>query len=112
MDLSAPVLWARVMRASLFVYFVFTPFGLILLAEAALAGPFVNELHYDNAGSDVGELIEIAGPAGLSLSGWSIVLYNGATGEAYATPEMEALLGGGLAWASGREGPACEPVAD
>ena len=36
----------------------------------------------------------------------------GHAGAAYATPEMEALLGGGLAWASGREGPACDPVAD
>lgn len=54
--------------------------------------PFLNELHYDNAGTDVGELVEIAGPAGLALSGWSIVLYNGATGEAYATYTVEGTL--------------------
>lgn len=40
---------------------------------------FVNEIHDDNAGTDTGEAIEIAGPAGTSLAGWSIVLYNGAS---------------------------------
>jgi len=38
---------------------------------------FINELHYDNASSDVGEAVEVAGPAGTDLTGWSIVLYNG-----------------------------------
>ena len=38
---------------------------------------FVNEFHYDNDGTDTGEFIEIAGPAGTDLSGWSLVLYNG-----------------------------------
>ena len=38
---------------------------------------FINEIHYDNAGTDMGEAIEVAGPAGEGLSGWSIVLYNG-----------------------------------
>ncbi|MBA3309516.1 MAG: hypothetical protein H0U28_05570, partial [Nocardioidaceae bacterium] len=40
---------------------------------------FVNELHYDNAGTDAGEFIEIAGPAGADLTGWSLALYNGTT---------------------------------
>ena len=39
---------------------------------------FINEIHYDNFGSDIGEFVEVAGPAGISLTGWSIVLYNGA----------------------------------
>ena len=38
---------------------------------------FVNELHYDNNGTDSGELVEVAGPAGTDLTGWSVVLYNG-----------------------------------
>lgn len=41
---------------------------------------WINELHYDNAGGDVGEGVEIAGPAGTSLTGWSIVAYNGSNG--------------------------------
>jgi DNA/RNA endonuclease G (NUC1) len=35
------------------------------------------ELHYDNSGVDSGEAIEIEGPAGTSLEGWSVVLYDG-----------------------------------
>jgi uncharacterized protein len=40
---------------------------------------FINELHYDNAGADEGEAIEIAAPAGTDLTGWTLVLYNGGT---------------------------------
>ena len=39
---------------------------------------FINEFHYDNAGADVGEFIEIVTLAGTDLTGWSIVLYNNA----------------------------------
>jgi uncharacterized protein len=56
----------------------------------AVTAVFVNEFHYDNTGTDAGEFIEVAGPAGTSLSGWSIVLYNGATGATY---DMDALAG-------------------
>ncbi len=38
---------------------------------------WINEIHYDNTSTDVDERIEIAGPAGTDLTGWSIVLYNG-----------------------------------
>ncbi len=38
---------------------------------------WINEFHYDNASTDAGEFIEIAGTAGTDLSGWSLVLYNG-----------------------------------
>ena len=44
-----------------------------------------SEIHYDNSGTDVGEAIEIKGDAGTSLTGWSIVLYNGNGGASYAT---------------------------
>ncbi len=46
---------------------------------------FINEIHYDNTGTDTEEAIEIAGTAGTDLSGWSIVLYNGANGTVYNT---------------------------
>src|SRR5688500_9956845 len=39
----------------------------------------ISEFHYDNAGTDVDEKIEISGPADFDLAGWSIVLYNGST---------------------------------
>jgi hypothetical protein len=46
---------------------------------------FINEIHYDNTGTDAGEAIEIAGLAGTDLTGWSIVLYNGSGGLPYDT---------------------------
>jgi len=46
---------------------------------------FINELHYDNDGADAGEAIEVAGPAGTDLTGWSVVLYNGNGGAPYDT---------------------------
>jgi predicted extracellular nuclease len=58
-------------------------------SHALLAPPpddpavFINEIHYDNAGADVGEGVEVTGPAGIDLSGWSLVPYNGANGLQY-----------------------------
>jgi hypothetical protein len=49
---------------------------------------FINEIHYDNTGTDAGELIEIANPTGGDLAGWSIVLYNGSGGAAYGTRSL------------------------
>jgi hypothetical protein len=55
-----------------------------------LASPvaWINEFHYDNTGTDTGEFIEIAGPAGLDLSNYSIELYNGSNGEVYDTQSL------------------------
>jgi hypothetical protein len=39
---------------------------------------WINEIHYDNDGTDAGECIEIAGVAGTDMSCYSIELYNGA----------------------------------
>lgn len=49
---------------------------------------FINELHYDNAGGDVDELIEIAAPLGSDLNGWTVVLYNGNNGASYSTLDL------------------------
>ena len=46
---------------------------------------FINELHYDNIGTDAGEAVEVAAPAGTDLTGWTIVPYNGNGGTPYAT---------------------------
>ena len=57
-----------------------------------------NELHYDNAGGDVNEAIEVLAPAGTDLTGWSIVLYNGSTGLTYNTTPLSGVVadqGGG-----------------
>ncbi|OWK30499.1 hemolysin, chromosomal [Sphingomonas mucosissima] len=54
-------------------------------APADPANVFINEIHYDDAGADIGEAVEIAGAAGTDLTGWSLVLYNGNGGTTYAT---------------------------
>lgn len=54
---------------------------------------WINEFHYDNPGNpDVGEFIEIAGPAGTDLSLYSIELYNGATGTNYRTIILSGII--------------------
>ncbi len=60
---------------------------------APIAGlPWINELHYDNAGSDRNEFVEIAGPTGLDLMGWLLVGYNGATGSVYRTVQLSGVI--------------------
>ncbi len=52
----------------------------------------INEIHYDNLGTDAGEAIEIEGPAGESLSGITVVLYNGNGGVPYNTQTLSGSL--------------------
>ncbi|HEX5756935.1 MAG TPA: pre-peptidase C-terminal domain-containing protein [Arenimonas sp.] len=59
--------------------------SLLFAACSAQADVFINEIHYDNANTDVGEMVEVIAPAGTNLSGWSIALYNGGDGKRYAT---------------------------
>ena len=56
-----------------------------------MASVFINEFHYDNAGTDINEFIEIAGPANTNLSGWSIALYRG-NGTVYRTLPLEGVI--------------------
>ncbi|MGF1596224.1 MAG: ExeM/NucH family extracellular endonuclease [Acidimicrobiales bacterium] len=58
---------------------------------------FINELHYDNVGTDTGEFVEVVAPVGTDLTGWSIVRYNGSTPSAavvYNSPAATTSLGG------------------
>jgi predicted extracellular nuclease len=61
---------------------------------AADSAIFINEIHYDNAGSDTGEFVEIAGPAGTDLSGWQLIFYNGSASQLkpYATSNLSGVL--------------------
>jgi hypothetical protein len=65
-------------------------------APAGPGEPFINEIHYDNVGADSNEAVEIAGPAGTSLAGWSLALYSvssGATlGTLYATIPLSGVI--------------------
>ncbi|MDY8109258.1 ExeM/NucH family extracellular endonuclease [Fulvimarina sp. 2208YS6-2-32] len=53
---------------------------------------FINEFHYDNDGADVGEFVEVAGPADADLDGFSLVLYNGSNGASYARIALQEAL--------------------
>lgn len=74
-----------------------------------LADVRISELHYDNAGTDVNEMVEVIGPAGTNLAGWTVVLYNGNGGAAYGTLALSGTLadqcgGKGVATVAGPAG--------
>ncbi|MEO0649608.1 MAG: endonuclease, partial [Planctomycetota bacterium] len=54
--------------------------------------PWINEFHYDNNGGDLGEFVEVAGPAGLDLGGYRLVAYNGSTGGEYDSESLSGVL--------------------
>lgn len=54
--------------------------------------PWINEIHYDNAGSDTNEFVEVAAPAGTDLSGWSLAAYNGNGGSVYKTISLSGVV--------------------
>ena len=55
----------------------------LVIAPPVVPSIRISEIHYDNTGTDVGEAIEISGPAGASVNGWKIYLYNGNGGAVY-----------------------------
>lgn len=64
---------------------------------------FINEIHYDNASSDVDEGFEIAGPAGTDLSSYTLTKYNGSGGASYGEVALSGTIpdlsnGYGVVW--------------
>ncbi len=53
---------------------------------------WINEFHYKNIGTDAGEFIEIAGPAGYDLNTCTLELYNGTTGTNYNTISLNGII--------------------
>ena len=74
--------------------------GVLPATEAwAGAGPsvFISEIHYDNVGGDVGEFVEVTGPAGTVLDGWVLNFYSRG-GAVYAPSDISGTIddeGGG-----------------
>ena len=69
--------------------------GTVTSARAFTMSPadvFINEIHYDNDSTDANEAIEIAGPAGTDLSGWTLVLYNGANRQSYNVRALSGVI--------------------
>ncbi|MEM1379638.1 MAG: lamin tail domain-containing protein [Pseudomonadota bacterium] len=66
----------------------------MIIESVAMAAPiaFINEFHYDNAMGDVNEFVEIAGSAGLDLTGWTVTFYNGSNGTEYRTEQLSGVL--------------------
>ena len=59
---------------------------------AAQAQVYISEIHYDNTGTDTGESIEITGPAGTDLTGYTLVRYNGNGGLMYGSSALISTL--------------------
>src|SRR5678816_2324564 len=66
------------------------PGAMSAVTQQLSAAPSVRfaELHYDNTGTDVGEALEVSGPAGMDVTGWQVVLYNGNGGASYNTQTL------------------------
>ncbi len=71
---------------------VFDEATVTVVAPSGVPPVRFSEIHYDNAGEDVGEAIEIEAPAGTSLAGWSVVLYNGSNGAPYDTRALSGTV--------------------
>ena len=56
------------------------------------ANVWINELHYDNASTDVNEAVEVAGTAGTDLTGWTLIGYNGSNGTSYKTVDLSGII--------------------
>ncbi|MGH8776709.1 MAG: hypothetical protein ACRDWI_16670 [Jiangellaceae bacterium] len=69
------------------------PLAMATPVLAQVDEPFVSEFHYDNAGTDTGEAIEIQAEPGTDLTGWSVVLYNGTGGAPYNTRGLSGVVG-------------------
>lgn len=54
------------------------------------ADVFINEIHYDNVGADVGESVEVVATAGEDLTQYRIVLYNGGNNLQYDDDTLPA----------------------
>jgi predicted extracellular nuclease/endonuclease I len=69
--------------------------ALFCVSSAQATSVFINEIHYDNAGADTGELVEVAAPAGTNLSGMTVVLYNGSSSQLkpYSTLDLSGVVG-------------------
>ena len=65
---------------------------------------WINEIHYDNEGGDTEEGVELAGPAGTDLGGWTIQPYNGNGSRTYGAvpvprvPIPDQRAGFGAVW--------------
>ena len=65
--------------------------ALIFSGAATAQNVHISEIHYDNAGTDAGEALEVSAPAGTDLTGWQVVLYNATNGAPYDTRTLSGI---------------------
>ncbi|MBN1268543.1 MAG: lamin tail domain-containing protein [Kiritimatiellae bacterium] len=66
-----------------------------IVVRPASGGPgyaWINEFHYDNDGDDAGEGVELAGEAGIDLSDYYLLLYNGGNGTHYQSNDCSGAI--------------------
>ena len=80
------------MRTKGLTRFFLACFSLVASSLAAAQGVRISELHYDNFGQDGGEAVEVSGPAGTDVTGWRVVLYNGANGLVYDSDALTGII--------------------
>lgn len=59
--------------------------------DTAPAAPRINEIHYDNVGTDAGEFVEVRVAAGSDVSGLLVELYNRNSGSTYGSTALSGL---------------------
>ena len=79
------------MRNDTVCRWLFTAVALIFSASAS-AQVRISEFHYDNTGADAGEAVEVSAPVGTDLTGWQVVLYNGANGASYGALNLTGVV--------------------
>ncbi|MEM1095631.1 MAG: endonuclease [Bacteroidota bacterium] len=64
-------------------------------AASSSLNAWINELHYDNASTDVGEFVEVSVPSSFTdLGNLDVVLYTGSNGTAYGTHDLSGFTAG------------------
>ena len=73
------------------IFLILTLFAFNTKTYASLITPvFINEIHYDNSGSDTNEFVELAGVAGTNLFNWSVYFYNGSNNQVYKSVDISS----------------------
>jgi hypothetical protein len=69
--------------------------SLFTAGEIIAAVPWINEFHYDDAGGDSGEFVEIVVPSSFTdLASVTLTLYNGGDGRSYASHALGTFSAG------------------
>ncbi len=64
----------------------------VTVTVAAGVSIWINEIHYDNSGTDSNEGVEVAGTAGIDLSAYALLGYNGGDGKAYMSNTLSGTI--------------------